>query len=152
MAAMILTAALALPAAAQKQVPFKGTFHGQDTVTGVNMDTSSTGTGTLLGHLKFTQKVTLNFTNFTDAGSAHWEAADGDSLETTVIGFAGPSDDPEYLKVTERHTITGGTGRFAGAQGSFTVDRMHKFAPSDDGTHETFGSFRGTITSPGAAH
>jgi hypothetical protein len=71
MAAMILTAALALPAAAQKQVPFKGTFQGQDAVTGVNMDTSSTGTGTLLGHLKFTQKVTLDFTNFTDAGSAH---------------------------------------------------------------------------------
>ena len=31
MAAMILTAALAIPAAAQTQVPFKGTFQGNDT-------------------------------------------------------------------------------------------------------------------------
>ena len=32
MAAMILTAALAIPAAAQQQVPFKGAFQGNDTV------------------------------------------------------------------------------------------------------------------------
>jgi len=33
MAAMILAAALAVPAAAQNQVPFKGTFQGNDTVS-----------------------------------------------------------------------------------------------------------------------
>ena len=33
MAAMILTAALAVPAAAQQQVPFKGTLQGNDTTS-----------------------------------------------------------------------------------------------------------------------
>ena len=33
MAAMILTAALVVPAAAQQQVPLKGTFQGNDTVS-----------------------------------------------------------------------------------------------------------------------
>ena len=151
--AIILTAALALPAAAQKQVPFKGTFQGNDTTPCNSQDallcTAAAGTGTQMGRFKFTQEVTLN-PNFTDTGSGHWIAANGDSIDTTVVGSAAPSDDPEFLKVTEIHTITGGTGRFAGAQGSFTVDRLHKFELSDDGTHITFGSFYGTITSPGA--
>src|SRR4030095_2732480 len=30
-----------------------------------------------------------------------------------------------YITVTETHTITGGTGRFAGAQGSFILERTH---------------------------
>jgi hypothetical protein len=153
MAAMILTAALAVPAAAQKRVPFKGTFQGSDTVMGTSLTTSGTGTGTQLGQFSFHQVVTINPANSTDTGTARLIAANEDSIYTTVVGLGGPSDNPDYLKVTERHTITGGTGRFAGVQGSFIVDRMHKFATSDDGTHITFGSFQeGTITSPGAAH
>jgi hypothetical protein len=156
MVAIILTAALAVPAAAQQQVPFKGTLQGQDTTPCDAQDlllcTTATGTGTHLGQFKFTEKVTINLANFTDTGSGHWMAANGDSIDTTVVGSAVPSDNPEFLKVTEIHTITGGTGRFTGAQGSFTVDRMHRFATDSDGTHLTFGSFQGTITSPGAAH
>ena len=148
MAAMILTAALAVPAAAQNQVPFKGVMQGQDTHTGtVGLTTSATGTGTLLGQFSFTQEVTINLANLTDTGSARLTAANGDSIDTTVVGSAEPSDIPDLLKVTEIHTITGGTGRFAGAQGSFTVDRMHNVV-----TLVTWGSFHGTITSPGAAH
>ena len=53
------------------------------------------------------------------------------------------------ITVTEIHTITGGTGRFAGAQGNFVLVRTHLVALSADGTHVTFGSFHGTITYPG---
>ena len=48
--------------------------------------------------------------------------------------------------LTEIHTVTGGTGRFSGAEGSFTVHRTHVRALSDDGTHVTFGWCEGTIT------
>jgi len=151
MAAMILSAALALPAAAQNQVPFKGTFQGNDTVIPPpTLTTAATGIGTHLGKFSFTQELTLNFANFTDAGSAQWIAANGDIIYTTVVGSAIPGD--VVFTITEIHIITGGTGRFAGAQGSFTVHRTHVVAPSDDGTHITFGSFEGTISSPGTAH
>jgi len=151
-AAMILTAALAAPAAAQ-QVPFKGTFQGNDTVspgpspTTALLSTTATGTGTLQGRFSFTQELTINGVNLTATGSAHWIAANGDSIDTTVVASAIPGG--VVFTITEIHTITGGTGRFSGAQGSFTMHRTHVVAPSDDGTHVTSGWFEGTITSPG---
>ena len=171
MAAMILTAALAIPAAAQTSCAglgpgcFKGTFQGQDAhdavlppgATTVVIDTTATGTGTLLGQFSLIRKVTGNLVNFTATGSAHWVAANGDSIYTTVFGQAELSDLPGgFLKVTEIHTITGGTGRFTGAQGSFTVELFHKLEASGVAggveTHDISGSFHGTITFPGAAH
>src|SRR5262245_14827966 len=118
MAAMILTAALAIPAGAKNQVPFKGTFQGSDTVTPpATIATTATGTGTLLGQFSFTQETTTN-SPATGTGSAHWVAANGDSIDSTSVVSAVPG--PVVFTVTEFHTITGGTGRFSGAQGSFT--------------------------------
>ena len=153
-AAMILTAALAAPAATQKQVPFKGTFQGDDTVSQPSpatalIRTTATGTGTHLGHFSFTQELTINGANLTATGSGEWIAANGDIIYTTFVASAIPGD--VVFIITEIHTITGGTGRFSGAQGSFTLHRTHVVTPSDDGTHVTFGWFEGTITSPGAA-
>jgi hypothetical protein len=153
MAAMILMAALAVPAAAQKQVPFKGAMRGHDTdspgpsATTVVVTTSGTGVGTHLGEFSFTQEATVNLTAGTDTRSAHWIAANGDSIDTTIAGSGEPTDTPGAIRITEIDTITGGTGRFAGAQGSFTVERL-----ASGVTFLTSGSFHGTITSRGAAH
>jgi len=146
MAAMILTAALAIPAAAQTQVPLKGTFQGNDTVAPPTITTSATGTGTLLGQFSLTDVTTLSSLT----GTGHWVAANGDSIDTTFVAAAIPGD--VLFTITEIHTITGGTGRFMGAQGSFTLLRKHVDAPSGDGTHYTWGSFEGSITPPSAAH
>jgi hypothetical protein len=77
-------------------------------------------------------------------------AANGDSIDSTSVVVSSVLG-PVVRTNTEDHIITGGTGRFSGAQGSFTVVRTHVLAPSADGTHVTSGSFDGTITSP-AAH
>ena len=141
-----ITSSLALPGAAQMQVPFTGTFEGNDTVTPPTITTAATGTGTLVGQLSLNDVVTV--TSLT--GTGHWIAANGDVIYTTFV--ASPVPRPVVFTITDNHTITGGTGRFAGAQGSVTVERTHIVEPSADGTHVTFGSFDGTITSPGAAH
>jgi hypothetical protein len=156
MAALILTAALALPAAAQTQVPFKGTFQGDDTVIPPTISTAATGIGTLVGQLSLTDVLTIAGCDpetgvcTSGTGPGHWIAANGDSIDSTFVASAIPG--AVVFTVTEIHTITGGTGRFSGAQGTFTVHRTHVVAPSADGTHVTFGWFEGTITSPGAAH
>ena len=55
-------------------------------------------------------------------------AANGDTLTTTVEGTATPTNSPTAFTVAETHTITGGTGRFADARGSFVVTRSVDFA------------------------
>ncbi|HET7217906.1 MAG TPA: hypothetical protein VFJ02_07650, partial [Vicinamibacterales bacterium] len=62
-------------------------------------------------------------------------------------GFTGHATltAPGVLSIVETATITGGTGRFADATGSFTVERVFNQA-----TGVTTGSFEGTISSPGA--
>ena len=155
MAGLILMAALAAPAAAQQQVPFKGSMQGHDTDTAcsspqplcVVVTTSGTGIGTHLGEFSFTQINTVNRAAATSAGSGHWIAANGDSIDTTITGSAETTDTPGVIRITEINIITGGTGRFAGAQGSFVVERLASRV-----TFLTSGSFHGTITSPGAAH
>jgi hypothetical protein len=149
MAAMILTVALAVPAAAQKRVPFQGALQGHDTdsFTTVLVTASGTGIGSHVGQFSFTQEETVNHDNGTGTGSAHWIAANGDSFDTTITGSGELTDTPDIIRITEIHTITGGTGRFAGAQGSFTVERLANFV-----TFFFSASFHGTITSPGASH
>jgi hypothetical protein len=53
---------------------------------------------------------------------------------------------PGVDRIVEINTITGGTGRFEGAKGPFTLERLLGVT-----TGFTSGSFQGTITSPGAA-
>jgi len=160
MAALILTAAVAMPAAAQNQVPFKGALQGTDKDGALNFPilqvfTNGAGTGTHLGEFSYSQENAVNVTNGTGTGSIHWIAANGDTLDTTFTGVGGPTDAPPlcpglgdtFFRITEMHTITGGTGRFAGAKGSFIVERH-----ASPVTFKTCGSYHGTITSPGATH
>ena len=154
-AALILTAALAVPAAAQKQVPFKGAMQGReiDTPQGgpppttLLVDGRTRGIATLVGQFSFTYQITVNLANGSSIGSAQLIAANGDSIFTTIVGQGEPTDIPGVNRIVEINTITGGTGRFAGAVGSFTVERLLTLA-----TGFTSGSFHGTMTSPGAAH
>ena len=161
--AMILMLALADAAAAQNSCAgltpgcFKGAFQGQDThdvlpadAMSVVIRTTATGTAAHLGPFSLTREVTGSLLDFSDVGWAHWVAANGDSIDTTVVGQAEISDLPGgWLKVTEMHTVTGGTGRFAGVQGGFTVELYHSLAPTEISggveTHDIFGSFHGTI-------
>ena len=158
-AGLILTA-LAFPAAAQNLVPFKGALQGTDKDGALNFPilqvfTNGAGTGTHLGEFSYSQENALDVTKGTGAGSIHWIAANGDTIDTTFTAMGGPTDAPPlcpglgdtFLEITEMHTITGGTGRFAGAHGSFIVKRQ-----ASPVTFKTCGSFQGTITSPGAAH
>jgi len=154
-AAMLLTAALTVPAAAQKQVPFKGSLQGHETdtpeggppPTTLNVDGNTTGIATQVGQFSFSYQLTVTLADGTATGSAQLIAANGDSVFTTVAGSSEQTSTPGVVSITEVDTITGGTGRFAGAQGSFTVERLVNLA-----TGLTSGSFHGTITSSGAAH
>jgi len=153
MAAMFLTAALAGPAAAEKQLPFSGSVQGRETDVfqgpppgTLLVDGSGTGIATHLGQFTLTWNVTVNLLDGSGIGSCHFIAANGDSIFTALVGQGEPTDTPGVNRIVEINTITGGTGRFASVRGSFALERL-----VDLTTGFTSGSFHGTVTSPGAS-
>jgi hypothetical protein len=150
-AAMFVTLALAGPAAAKKQVPFHGSIQGveidvvQPPAT-LLVEGSGAGIATDLGRFTMTYQATVDLSDGSGIGSLQFIAANGDSIFTEFVGQGTPTGTPGISHIVEFNTITGGTGRFAGASGTFTVERL-----VDLTTGFTSGSFNGTITSLGAA-
>ena len=68
------------------------------------------------------------------------DAANGDSILAYFFGNNAGLCDNGDLHIVETATIIGGTGRFAGARGSFTTDGCSNLA-----TGETSGTISGTI-------
>jgi hypothetical protein len=128
-------------------VPFKGNFEGTQRSTPLLpplafVDASATGNATHLGRFTVEFSHTVNFATRTGEGTYTFTAANGDTLTADFTGQAQPGP---IVSIVEHAIITGGTGRFAGATGSFTVQRQF-----DPVTGTTKGSFEGTISSPGA--
>ena len=149
MAAMFLTAAFAGPEAAHKQVPFHGTIQTVETVESVEFPivfNSSIGSGnaTHLGRFAWALDVQINISDpalTTATGTGVLTAANGDSLFTQFTAFATNTETPDVIFITEVHTITGRTGRFAGATGTFTREALSNLALGF-----SFGSFDGFIS------
>jgi sulfur-carrier protein len=73
-----------------------------------------------LGEFTVTWEATVNLENNSGIGSYHFIAANGDSIFAAVVGQAELAERPDVFRVVEIkiNTITGGTGRFAGAKGA----------------------------------
>ena len=110
--------------AAAAETPFKGTVHAVETGTVVFptrfLDRTGTGNATHLG--RYTEHVVMqiNIPTMSSMGSATFTAANGDTLTASVVGQATRTG-PTSLSLVEVYTITGGTGRFADATGTFTL-------------------------------
>jgi hypothetical protein len=144
--AVLAVLGLAGPAAAGEQVPFKGSLEGDVTIAPltppfVSVDVDAMGNATQLGEFTLDIPHVVNRANGTAVGSYEFTAANGDALFADFTGKSTPTATPGVLYIVEVATITGGTGRFAGASGGFTCERFF-----DTNTDETFGSFEGTIS------
>ena len=151
MTALCLTAALAGRAAAEEQSPIKGSIQGVE-IADVQfprlfVDGSGSGNATHLGRftLAYELEVDLLTLPIESFGSSVFTAANGASIFTDIIGRATPTENPDVVSIVEVHTITGGTGRFAGATGSFIRKYLLNLV-----TGVTSGSFDGTIVLPEA--
>ena len=141
------------PAAAGEQVPFKGSLEGNVTITPVpespptlvDVAVDGSGNSTQLGRFTLTVPHRVNRATRTASGSYHFTATNGDTLSANFTGQSMPTETLGVISIVETATITGGTGRFAGATGSFTGERLF-----DTFIGTTTGSFSGTISSPGA--
>lgn len=149
--------ALAGEAVSGESVPFKGKLEGALTSRtpiqpGIVFDHfDATGKATHLGRFELVIEAIVDFTAppVTGAGWYTFTAANGDTL---VAEFTGSSAlvGPGLVLITEEATIDPdlSTGRFAGATGTFTVERLADAATGVNGA--TAGSFDGSIALPSA--
>jgi hypothetical protein len=143
---------LASSATAGKQVPFKGRLDGVVTHSPIDalhdqVDVDATGCATHLGRFSLDIPHIVNHTNGTAIGTYEFTTANGDTVFAEFTGQATPTSTPGVLYIVETATITWGTGRFAGASGSFICERLF-----DRIAGTTSGSFEGTISSPGSGN
>jgi hypothetical protein len=137
-----LLASVAVSATAA-ETPFKGTVNAVETGTIVGQTRfvvrDGGGTATHLG--KYTEHITMqiNLPTRHSMGAATFAAANGDTLTATVEGQATPAS-PGVLSIVEVYSITGGTGRFAGATGTFTLE-----STVNQATGVSSGTFSGAI-------
>jgi hypothetical protein len=154
-AAVFFTVAFAAPAAAHKLVYFRGGMQGTeiDIPQGGPPPTSLAATGnlpgiaTLFGQFSFNYQLKVTLATATATGSGTLVTTNGDSIYTTIVGSLETTSTPGISIITEIDTITGGTGKFSGARGFFTVERLANPLPPP-GTGLTSGSFHGTIAMP----
>jgi hypothetical protein len=125
-------------------VPLRGQFDGTVTVTPLDppfgqVNVSGAGQATQLGRFTIEIPHVVNFATSTATGTMTLTAANGDTLTASFTGqaqAAGP-----LVTIVETATITGGSGRFADASGSFTLSRLF-----DRSAGTTHGTLEGTIS------
>jgi hypothetical protein len=138
------------PVAAGDEVPLKGNLQGDVVHTAVSPTVDSV-TITAAGNVAQLGRATITSTHLVDrvarmaVGTYEFTAANGDTVRAEFTGRATPTATPGVLAIVENATITGGTGRFAGATGSFTIERLY-----DQVAGVTAGTIEGTISSPGS--
>lgn len=131
---VLTSAAFAAPAAEKIHLRFNGSLHAVEVgdlsrFPIISVTANGSGKGSQLGRFKYSYTVDIYLDPQTNSGPGTlyytFVAANGDRLYSVGDGFGAPAAGiPNTNHVVEKHTITGGSGRFAGATGKFTVDRL----------------------------
>ena len=150
LACLASTIAFAVSASAgERSLPLKGTIDTVEThvVHFPTFDISSHGIGhaTLLGQFTSSGTGTIHIPTGTAVGlgSSQFTAANGDQIFSAVTGYSTPIAGTNLLAIVENRTITGGTGRFAGATGTIRLERV-----LDTVLTTSTGTFEGTVILP----
>ena len=125
--------------------PFEGTLEGASRPT-YDPSTNSnivrlvgTASAHPYGHFALEANFIVNLATELSLGQVTLTARNGDVITATFTGQSSPAA-PGVISIVEQVTITGGTGRFAGASGSLVVERMLVRALG-----QTSGTFSGTL-------
>ena len=128
------------------ELPFHGNVEASQTAVypaGTNtaiVHSTGAGTATHLGRFTLVSDLTLDLITLSGEEQVTLTAANGDAIIATVAAQGTPNPNGLTLSTVESATITGGTGRFAGARGSYVLERVIVHA-----TGNSTGTFTGTI-------
>ena len=154
MTAIFLTVALVSSAVEAGVIRINGTIAGSesgapfpDPAEGIYVNGSVMSTDTALGPFTqfYSSPLVFAFLGMPPEGNGAsrlivGDAANGDSILACFLGINSGSCANGDLRHVDPWTIIGGTGRYAGAKGSFTTDQCSNLT-----TGETTGTISGTI-------
>ena len=155
LAALLIVLSASAVLAQVNSIQFKGAFNCRFTgaVEGGTLHSSGTCTGTAsqIGPFTYTETATVDLATGLSSGVFQLVAANGDVINGSYAGRTLPEDIPKGSHFIGLLTITSGTGRFQGATGGLTVDRLF------DNTNLPafllgYGSLTGTIITPASAN
>jgi hypothetical protein len=110
------------------RVPFKGTMQSSETYNNKfpTMFVTATGSGdaTQTGRFAVSYKIEWNLLDQSTTETAYLIMPNGDSLQAKAVGQATEDRTPGMYNLIQIYTITGGTGQFADARGTFTLKRL----------------------------
>jgi hypothetical protein len=110
------------------RLPFKGTMQSNETYSTafytLFVTANGSGDATELGKFTVTYQMEANLRDMSVSESVYFAGTNGDSLQASAVGQAVEDRTPGMFKVIEIYTITGGTGRFDGASGTLTMNRL----------------------------
>lgn len=133
--------------AAEKQWLLKGSFDANETHQVVPpyayVNANGVGNATQLGLFTYALQAKLFLPTLTADVSATLTASNGDMIFGEGLGQGTLTGTPGLVSIVETYTITGGTGRFAGATGNFIVERL-----IDRATFASSGTISGTVLLP----
>lgn len=117
-----------------------------------NVTADTVGQGSVLGNFTDHAQLVVQFTSATSAiltGGGTWTTSDGKSSVTLTVTGTATTDpaNPFIFNNNYQATITGGTGAFAGATGSATVNEVIKFNSSFSGGLAAL-TFKGYVITP----
>lgn len=140
--------ALAAPLAGERQLPLKGSVETTEIPNVIfpynYVSLTGNGNATQLGEFTYDMEAVLFLPTLTARTvTATFVAADGSSLFAEGSGQGTIITPPFIVSIVETLTITGGTGRFDGAQGTIVVERVLNRA-----TGASSGTISGNIELP----
>lgn len=144
---VLASTVFAAPRASERELLLKGSLETTETQQAVFPTVFVNGTGsgnaTQLGLYTMSYQAQVNIPTLAGLTSATLVAADGSSLFVEGTGQGTLTATPGIVSIVETYTIMGGTGRFEGATGSITVERVLNRA-----TGISFGTISGIIVLP----
>ncbi len=131
------------------ELPLRGSFttltSGEIVPPTLTVTGTAEGTATHLGRFTATSVDVVDLASATSTGTFNFTAANGDQLFTTTAGGQDEFTPPNVSHVTLVATIVGGTGRFAAATGTFTMQQT-SIIDFVTGRSSGSGTFDGTIS------
>jgi hypothetical protein len=113
------------------RLPCKGTMQSNETYSTafhtLFVTANGSGEATQLGRFTVSYQMEANLMDMSVTESVSFTGENGDSLQAKAVGQAVEDRTPGMFKVVEIYTITGGTGRFANASGTLTLNRLLSF-------------------------